>query len=121
MLTETTLLALAGAAAGLLVADQEMRLLVRLIPANLPSFRHVGIDARTLVVTLGVSIVAGLAFGIGLAWQAWRLREARPTGGRVTADRSRMRRVLVVAEISLAAVLLTGAGLLVRSFWRLRS
>ncbi|HUD73386.1 MAG TPA: FtsX-like permease family protein, partial [Dongiaceae bacterium] len=121
LLTETALLSLIGAAAGLLLATVAIRLLVRLAPANLPSFREVALDLPTLVVTLSVSLAAGLLFGLGPAWRAWRMRADRPTGDRTTEDRARARRVLVVTEVALAAVLLIGAGLLIRSFRELRS
>src|SRR6185369_1121513 len=74
LLTETALLSLVGAAAGLLLATQAIRLLVRLAPANLPSFREVRLDLPTLAVTLSVSLAAGIPFGLGPAWRAWRMR-----------------------------------------------
>src|SRR6185436_8087814 len=104
LLTETALLSLVGAAAGLLLATQAIRLLVRLAPANLPSFREVRLDLPTLAVTLSVSLAAGILFGLGPAWRAWRMRANRPGGDRTTEDRARARRVLVVTEVALAAV-----------------
>jgi putative ABC transport system permease protein len=116
LLTEAALLSLLGAAAGLILATQAIRLLVRLAPGDLPSFREVALDLPTLVVTVSVSLAAGLLFGLGPAWRAWRMRAVRPAGDRTTEDRARARRALVVAEVALAAVLLIGAGLLIRSF-----
>ncbi|HKQ97221.1 MAG TPA: ABC transporter permease [Candidatus Polarisedimenticolia bacterium] len=120
LLTEAALLSLAGAAGGIVIATQAIRLLMRFAPEDLPAFRHVALDLTTLAVTLLVSLFAGLLFGLGPAWHAWRLRATRPSEERTTGDRAGARRVLVVAEIALAAVLLIGAGLLVRSFQALQ-
>jgi putative ABC transport system permease protein len=121
LLTETALLSLSGAGAGIVLASLEMRLLERLMPGDLPSFRSIGLDGRTLLMTLLVSLAGGMLFGLGPAWHAWRLRASRPSGERTTEGRAPARRVLVVAELALATVLLIGAGLLIRSFWQLRN
>jgi len=126
MLTETVLLALIGGAVGLLLAQWGVDLLLAMKPANLPRLSEIGIDMRVLAFTLVISLATGLLFGLVPALSATRLNlnEALKEGGRSStgsAARQRVRSILVVSEIALALVLLIGAGLLIRSFWRLQS
>ena len=126
MLTETMLLALIGGAVGLLLAQWGVDLLLAMKPANLPRLSEIGIDMRVLAFTLAISLATGLLFGLVPALSATRLNlnEALKEGGRSStgsAARQRVRSILVVSEIALALVLLIGAGLLIRSFWRLQS
>ncbi len=126
LLTESVLLALAGGAVGLLLARLGVSAILEAWPAVLPRVHQIGIDAATLGYALLISLVAGVAFGLAPAWRSssvaldTSLREGSvtSTGG---PGRHRLQRGLVVAEIALALVVLTGAGLLVRSFVRLRS
>jgi putative ABC transport system permease protein len=121
---EGLLLALAAAALGVTVAYGGVRLLVALAPADIPRIADAGVDLRVLTVTLIVSILAGLAFGMIPTLQARRVDvqaslkgEGRnAAGGR---ERTRLRSVLVVAEFALAVMLAIAAALLTRSFWRL--
>ncbi|HEU4630001.1 MAG TPA: ABC transporter permease [Gemmatimonadaceae bacterium] len=119
LLTESLVLALAGGAAGLLVGQGFLELLLAAqATTNLPRVDEIGLDARVLLFTLGVSVAAGLFFGSLPAWQLARARsgEALRTGTRGSAGHQWARSALVVSELALAMVLLTGAGLLLRSF-----
>jgi len=121
LLTESMLLALAGGAAGLLLGAAAIRPLLAISPIQLDRLAQVGIDGRVLAFTLAVSLASGLLFGLVPAAQPARanlhepLKEGgnRSTGG---AGRHWLRRALVVSEVALALVLITGATLLVHSF-----
>jgi putative ABC transport system permease protein len=124
LLTESVLLALAGGAAGLLLALWGVDLLLTL--GTVPRAREIGVDSQVLVFTLLISVATGILFGLAPA-----LRVARRDVNSALKDvakstipgfsRNRLRGALVVAEIALAVVLLIGAGLLMRSFLRLTS
>jgi putative ABC transport system permease protein len=126
MLTESVLLALLGGAGGLVLALWSIDLLQSLKPANLPRLSDISIDARVLLFTLSVSVLTGLVFGLVPALNSSRLNvnEALKEGGRsATAGSARHRfsSLLVVSELAIALVLLVGAGLLIKGFWRLRA
>jgi putative ABC transport system permease protein len=126
LLTESLLLSLAGGAAAVVLAFWGTRFLVSLKPANLPRLSEIGVDARVLGFTLGVSILTGLIFGLVPAWAASResAGDALKEGGRgatAGAARQQLRSVFVVVELAVALVLLVGAGLLIKTFWKLRS
>ncbi len=126
LLTESMTLAIAGGGAGLLLAVWGIDLLVAFLGDQVPQFVKVGIDARVLAFTLGVSMLTGMIFGIVPALQASKpdLNEALKEGTRGStggARRNRTRRLLVVSEIAMALVLLVCAGLMLRSFQRLQS
>ncbi len=122
LLTESALLGLAGGAAGILLAQWGVRLVLRILPDQYPLFREATIDLPVLLFTLAISLVTGLIFGLAPALNLTRARvlsETLKEGGRgagETVSRSRMRSALVVAEVALALLLLIGAGLMVRSF-----
>jgi putative ABC transport system permease protein len=125
-LVENVLLALIAAGAGLALAFAGLELLLALAPPEVPRLAQVGVDTRVLVFTLGVSLAVGLVFGIVPALQARRV-ELHSTlkgegSGQATTGRARrrLRAALVVGELALAVLLVAGASLLVRSFWRLR-
>ena len=124
LLTESVVLALAGGAFGALLADWGVRALVAAAPPTLPRLEAVGTDGWVLGFTLVVSLVTGILFGLVPALQASRpdLTAALAEGGRSgsSAGRQRFRRGLVVAQIALALMLVTSAGLLIRSFVRMR-
>jgi putative ABC transport system permease protein len=125
LLTESLLLSLAGGVAGLLMSLWLTRLLVGLIPTNTPRLNEVGPDARVFIFALAASLLTGLLFGLMPALQASRtdVSEALKAGGRTGAEgarRNRARSFLIVSEIALSFMLLAGAGLLARSFLRLR-
>ncbi|MEK6410812.1 MAG: ABC transporter permease [Acidobacteriota bacterium] len=125
VLTESALLALAGGAAGLLLAVWGLDVLVALSPSDIPRLDQTGIDGRVLAFTLGVSLLTGLIFGLVPALQSSKSdpNESLKEGGRGSTGGVRGRRVrnsLVVSEIALSLVLLIGAGLLIKSFMRLQ-
>jgi len=120
LLVESVLLAVVGGAFGLLLAWLGVQGVIALKPANVPRITELRIDGLVAIFTLGVSVATGLLFGLAPAVQTSRtnLQETLKEGGRsATADRSghALRRVLVVAEVALALMLLTGAGLLIKS------
>ncbi len=123
LLTESALLALAGGAAGLLLAVWGVDSIIALAPANLPRINEVRIDGSVLGFTLIASLLTGILFGIAPALQLPRMsiQEVVKDGGRgSTATRRRwLRHCLVVSEVAIALVLLIGGGLLINSFWRL--
>src|SRR6185369_2400385 len=126
LLTESLLLSLAGGVAAVLLAFWGTKLLVSLKPENLPRLSEIGVDLRVLGFTLGVSILTGLIFGLVPAWAASRGRvgDALKEGGRSStagSARQRLRSTFVVVELGVALVLLVGAGLLIKTFWKLRS
>src|SRR6185312_5433077 len=84
LLTESTLLGLIGGALGLLLAAEGTKPLLAAVPHALPRSREVGIDARVLLFTLGMSIAAGILFGLVPALRVWRtnLQETLKEGGR---------------------------------------
>ena len=118
---ESAILAAVSGAAGLLLAIWGANALVALAPQNVPRLEETAIDGWVLGFTLLVSLAASLLFGLAPALQASRvdLNDAlKLGGGRSTTGGAagRMRGALVTAEIALSVVLLTGAGLLVKSF-----
>jgi predicted permease len=125
LLTESLLLVLMGGVVGTLGAIVGIDLLVKLAPEGIPHLEHVGIDARVLGWTALVSLLTGVACGLVPAWQSARLKlnDALKEGGRGTtegAGQRRWRSSLVVVELALAVMLLIGAGLLLKSMWRLQ-
>jgi len=126
LLTESVLVSLAGGAIAVLLAIWATNLLIALQPENLPRLQEIGVDGRVLAFTFGVSLLTGIIFGLLPAWTASRsvVGEALKEGGRsATAGgaRQRMRSTFVVVELAIALVLLIGAGLLIKTFWNLRS
>jgi putative ABC transport system permease protein len=125
MLTESILLSVAGGAAGLLVAGWARQALLELRPMSLPRYNAIETDTRVLIFTLAISIVTGILFGLVPALRAARsdLNLAlRGTSRGATAGVAahRLRNAFVAGEIAISLVLLVGAGLLIRSFIRLR-
>ncbi len=125
LLTESVMLSLLGGAVGLLLAVWWSDLLIALGKDDIPRAVQVGIDWRVLTFTLGVSLLTGLIFGLAPAFHSSKseLVETLKEGGRGTSAgirRNRVRNVLVVTELSIAVVLLVGAGLLIQSLYRLQ-
>jgi len=126
LLTESMLVSLAGGALAVVLAIYGTNLLVAFKPDNLPRLSEINVDSRVLGFTIGVSLLTGLLFGLLPAWSASRSRigEALKEGGRSSTAggaRQRLRSTFVVVELAVALVLLVGAGLLIRTFWKLRS
>jgi putative ABC transport system permease protein len=126
LLTESAVLAVAGGAAGLLFAWLGMKTLLAVNPSAIPRLELVRIDLTVGLVTLGVAIATGVVFGLAPALQLTKpdlqssLKEGT-RGGSVGRSQQRLGRTLVTAEVALAAVVVIGAALLVRSFWALRT
>jgi predicted permease len=124
MLTESLLLSLCGAALGAATAALGVRALRSLLAEAVPRVTEVAVDWRVLLFVLALALATGVTFGTAPALQASRadsgaaLKTASSGGSR---RQNRLRSGLVVAEVALALVLLTGAGLLFRSFLALRS
>ena len=126
LLTESVLLGLAGGLAGILLAYWGVKALVSFLPAGLPQLRVIAVDSRVLGFALLLSIAASVIFGLAPAFFAVDARVQASLGeaaGRAGegSGRRRARNLLAVAEISLAMVLLVGAGLLLHSFVALTS
>jgi putative ABC transport system permease protein len=122
---ENIVLALGAAILGVPLAYGVVRALMVVGPANIPRLTTVSVDGRVLLLALGVSALIGLVFGLLPVAQARRIdlqaalkaEDGRgATGGR---DGRIVRSILVVAEVAFAFVLVTGAGLLIRTFWNL--
>lgn len=111
-LTESILLALIGGAFGLVVAIAGVRILYAAVPARMHPLEPAGVDLSVLAFAFIASLLTGVLFGVTPAWSA----ASHP---RLHERRVRMRQWLVVSEVALSAVLLVGAGLLIKSFVRL--
>jgi putative ABC transport system permease protein len=124
-LTECLVLSLAGGALGVVLAYAGMGALRRMLPSDLPRAEEIALDGRVLLFSLAASILGALVFGLAPALQtasgglSAALREGTAGSGE-SGRRRRLRGALVVAETALSFVLLVGAGLLGRSFLRLR-
>ncbi len=126
LLTESVLLAMVSGAIGIALGQAGTRLLAIYSTSNFPQMAEVGMDLRVLGFALAISIGSGVLFGLTPSLQLSRpdlntmLREeGRGSTGNLQRDRAR--RALVIAQVALTMVLLVGAGLLVRSFLRMRS
>jgi len=125
MLTESVLLAILGAIGGVLLAIWSLDLILALSPARVARFQETRIDLAVLFFTGAVSLGAGILVGI---WPAWRvsknaalsvaLHEAGTRGGSGGIRKQQARSALVITQVALAVVLLAGAGLTLKSFWR---
>jgi putative ABC transport system permease protein len=125
LLTESVIMAIAGGALGLLLAYWGVRVLVSISPDTIPRSKTIGLDMQALGFTLAISLITGILFGLVPALQASKpnLNNTLKEGGRggsAGAAQRYIRNSLVVSEIALSLILLIGAGLLIRSFIRLR-
>lgn len=118
LLAESGLLAASGAALGIGLAMLATRVLIALAPPDVPRLSEVTVDARVLGVGVVLALLSMLCFG---GVPAWRVVRESVHGRRSTGDRTekRSRALLLVGEVALSAVLLIGAGLLLRSFQRI--
>ncbi|MCH7684496.1 MAG: ABC transporter permease [Gemmatimonadetes bacterium] len=124
MLTESAVFSIAGGALGLLLAWWGNRALVAMRPENLPRLETIGIDGTVLAFTVGATVLAALLFGMAPALKATSpnlanaLNDRGSQGGGTRGNK--IRTTLVVAEVALSLVLLVGAGLMLRSFSKIR-
>jgi predicted permease len=125
LMVEAIVLSVCGGMAGVAIAWSADRVLVAIAPASMPRLGDIGIDWKVLGYAAGVSLLAGLVFGLVPAIRAssespaQMLRKGSRSEQRVSSPRAR--RSLITAEIALAVVLLTGAGMLVRSLLNLQA
>jgi putative ABC transport system permease protein len=125
-LFEGIALALLGGVAGLVLARWAVALLIRLGPLALPRLTETSIDGRVLAFTFALAVAAAILFGLGpaLASSQARLHEVLKDAARTVSSGAavlRGRGLLAASEIALALVLLTGAGLMMKSLWRLNA
>jgi putative ABC transport system permease protein len=125
LFTESLLLSVAGGIAGIGLAYGCWSLLVRWLPSSVPRMNEVRIDLPVLAFTLAVTLLASILFGLAPALQSGRfnLESALREGGSkgTSARGNTFRQILLGAEAGLALLLLTGAGLMIRSFQQIQS
>ena len=123
LLNESLVLSLIGGAVALVLVSWVTDVLLRLVPTTIPRLHEVGFNGSVLLFTFLVSLFTGVLFGLVPAWQASRpdvlagLKEGTAGAG-FGARSNRLRGLLVVTELALSLVLMIGAGLSLRSFWR---
>jgi putative ABC transport system permease protein len=124
ILTESAVLALLGALAGVVFAIWSLDAILALSPANVPRFQETRIDAVALGFTVAIALISGVFVGL---WPAWRVSQnsslalSLHESARGSSDgihRQRTRSALVVTQVALAVVLLAAGGLMLKSFWR---
>jgi predicted permease len=122
---ESTIVAIAGGGAGVLLARAALVALVGWFPLAVPRLTEARIDGRALAFASGASIVTALLFGLApaVALRRPNVHDTLKDGARATAGPGslRLRRALVAIELALAAVLLCGAGLMIKSIWLLHA
>ena len=124
-LTESLLLAMAGGLVGSLLAVFGINILIALSPGNIPRIGEASLDVRVLGFTLGLSLLTGIIFGLAPALNASNpdLNESLKECGKNPgpgAGGGRLRSLLMIFEVSVALILLIGAGLMIKSFLRLQ-
>jgi predicted permease len=122
LLAESLMISAVGSAVGFVLAYWLLSALVSTTASSLPRATEINLDSRVLIFTIGCSLFTGILFGLVPAWRAGRVNpeHAMKDSGRGPGSlKQRTRGVLVVSEVALALVLLIGAGLLLRSFYRL--
>jgi putative ABC transport system permease protein len=121
---ESALVAAAGAVAGVAIARWGLATIVRILPDAVPRLQETTVDGRALAFTVATSIGAALIFGMGPVWSLWKddargvLKQAL-YGALPIAGKLRTKTALVAFEFALTIMLLIGAGLLIKSLWRL--
>ncbi|HXG56189.1 MAG TPA: ABC transporter permease, partial [Vicinamibacterales bacterium] len=125
LLSESLTLAAIGGATGLLLAYGAIRALVTIAPEGLPRLNEIAIDPVVMLFTVGISLLAGLLFGLipVIKFSKPHLAGALKEGGRLSSagrSRHRARNTLVVVEIALAVILLVASGLMIRTFQSMR-
>src|ERR1051325_919642 len=121
LLTESLLLAVIGGGIGLGIAQLAIKFILFISPTAIPRSREIALDWRVLAFTLGISVLTGILFGLVPALQAGEVdvHETLKEAGRGTSARHWLRRSLVIGEVATTMVLLIGARLMIRSFYRL--
>jgi putative ABC transport system permease protein len=122
LLAESVVLALTGGALGLLLASWGTRAALSVLPTALPRAEEIGLDARVLLFTLAISLLAGVLFGLApaLKMSPVNLQGTLNESGRgMSGARHHIQGIFIVAEMAMALVLLCGAGLMIRSLTRL--
>jgi putative ABC transport system permease protein len=117
LITESLVLTAAGSLLGLILAYAAVPALVRHLPAGLPRTAEIAVDGRVLLFTSIVALLAGLLFGLAPACHTFG--SLRRSGSGIAAGHTRLRGALVVGQVAIAFILLTGAGLMTRSLWKL--
>jgi vacuolar-type H+-ATPase subunit I/STV1 len=125
LLTESLLLALLGGALGLLLAMWVIDVLRTVGPSSIPRLSEVTINAQALWFALALSMLTGVLFGLAPAWQSsnpdlYHALKDSSLPATVSPRGQRLRQLLIVSQVAMALVLLIGAGLLIKSFWRVR-
>ena len=123
LITESVVLASIGGALGLLLASTGLSVIEASLPADTPRLAEVGMDWRVLIFTATLAILTGLVSGLVPALQSSKtqITESLKSGGRgssISIGRA-WRKALVIAELALAVLLVSAAGLLIRSLWSL--
>ncbi len=122
LLTESCLLALLGAVVGLLFAKGVLSVVAILAAGSLPRAAQISLDPRVLLFSGLVAVLTGILFGLAPAWHSSRVdlqATLKETGRGTSSRRAGLRQGFVIAEVALTFILLAGAGLLLRSFYRL--
>jgi predicted permease len=120
LLTESVLLSLIGGAIGLLLAKFGTSAAIAAMPVNMPRAEEIGLDSRVLLFTFGITVLSGIAFGLAPALRSTQvvigttLKQATRS---ISGMRSRTQDALVAGEVAMALVLLTGAGLMIRTLF----
>jgi putative ABC transport system permease protein len=125
LLTESLLLAITGAVMGCFLAWAELRALIAVLPKNtFPDEASISLNGRVLLFTITIAIVTALLFGLAPALGAFgrHLSESLKAGGRGNTGfrRGHLRNLLIISEVALSLILLTAAGLMMRSFFLMR-
>ena len=125
LLTESVLMSCAGGALGVMIALAGIRILQHFDPGNIPRLNETSLDARVLIFSVGLSLLTGILFGIlpALSVSGVNLSELLKQGGSrgIAGTSNRLRHGLIIIEIGLAVVLLSGSALLIRSYLKLQS
>ncbi len=123
LLTESAVLSIMAAAAGIGAATLGLQSLIAMLPSQLPRLNDIHVDARVLGFSLTLSLLTTVLFGLVLAFKAGKvdpsLSGLRERGNSGSRHDSKVRQMLIGAEVALSLMLLVGAGVLLRTFWNL--
>ena len=125
LLTESLILSFVGGLAGVTLAAWCTGFLLMIAPRDLPRLQSAHVDSRVLLFALAISVISGILLALVASWRSanadlqTRLKEGEARSA--SAPRQALRKALVISEVTLALVLLCGAGLLIRTVWKLNS